>query len=501
MSEQPPLRRYLEVLGRQAWLIGAIVALAVATALLVTTLQTPVYRASMGIVVGQGGGVFQPGFGGNVEPFTLTLSNLLRTNVVAERVTNNLNLDKPPDQLLSDMRVRSKPASSVLEVSYDSTDKESAVAVLNEVGRVFIDLVDEKLGANPSSPGRRSEDTEITARVFDPAHLESEPVSPRPMRTLGFAGMLGLLIAITLVFVRDSLDDRIRRPKDAEEWFGAPVIGTLPAHLPADRVTAVPTDRRTHEAFEALRLLCAKLEFSNVPVSGPAIVITSAQETEGKSSVAANVSIMLATAGRDVVCVGADLYRPTLHDFFDLPEDAPGLIDVLQRRAQLADVFQTVNLTGLAAGGGPTPTAISTARREGRSDGAAPASPRGRLRVITAGRVEPNAIRLLDEHRIAGLVNGLRESADYAIFDSPPVLFVGDAYPLLLAADSVIVVARSGRTTQGNAEAVRATLESLEVQRVGLILTDSLERVDSLYGARAYSGLEVAPRHQKSGRR
>lgn len=498
MSEQPPLRHYLEVLGRRGWLIGVIVVIAVAAAGLATALQTPVYRASMGLVVGQGGGVFQPEFGGSVEPFTLTLSNLLRTNVVAERVTRNLQLDTTPEQLLADIKVRSKPASSVLEVSYDSTSKQRAVVVVSEIGRVFTALVDEKLGVTPRDRNRGGEAAVITARVFDPAHLEAGRVSPRAARTLAFAGMLGLAIAIGLVFVLESLDDRVRRPKDAEEWFGAPVIGTLPRGVHAAPTAVLQTGRQRRGVFEALRLLCAKLQFSHGPVSGPAIVVTSAQETEGKSTVAANLSVALAAAGRDVVCVGADLYRPTLHEYFDLPVDAPGLIDVMQGRTQLARAFQEVSMNRLSSVDASAPTVIPRARHDGKSEVRAP-SARGRLRVITAGRVEPDAARQLDEGRIADLIDALRTSAEYVIFDSPPVLLVGDAYPLLAAADSVIVVARSGRTTQGTAEAVRATLKSLRVERVGVILTDSRERVDAGYGAGGYGELELTSPREKSG--
>lgn len=522
MSEQPPVRHYVELLGRQAWLIAAFVALALGAAVVATALQTPVYRASTSIVVGQGGGVFQPEFGGTVETFTLTLSNLLRTNVVAQRVATNLQLDVSPDDLLADLRVSSKPESSVLDVSYDSTDKDLAVAVVREVGRVFTAQVDEKLG--PSRPGPDGGAAVVTARVFDPAHLEPGRVSPRPVRTLAFAGMLGLVIAIALAFVRDSLDDRIRRSKEAEEWFGAPVVGTLPRETHAISATEGQIEpqrgggvfeafrllassarsgriqRQRRETFEALQLLCAKLQFSHTSLSGPAIVITSAEEEEGKSTVAANLSVALAAAGRNVVCVGADFHRPTIHEYFDLPSDAPGLIDVMHRRAEFSDVFQSVPLNDLATGAAPRPTAISSARRGVRSAGTAPAL-RGRLRVITAGRVEPGAVRLLDERRLAMVIDGLRATADYIIFDSPPVLLVGDAYPLLVAADSVIVVARSGRTSRRTAQAVRATLDSLGVEHVGVILTGSQERVDSRYASATHRELELTSARETSGSR
>lgn len=522
MSEQPPLRHYVELLRRRAWLIASFVALALGAAALATAVQTPVYRASMGMVVGQGGGLVRPEFGGTVEPFTRTLSNLLRTNVIAERVVANLDLDISPDELLADIRVQSKPESSVLDVSYDSTDRETAVAVVTEIGTVFTAEVEDKLG--PGQTDRGSGTPGITARVFDPAHLEPGRVSPRPVRTLAFVGILALVLAIALAFVRDSLDDRIRRPKEAEEWFGAPVVGTLPHGIHAISATARKIEpqenggviqelrllaasaragrieRQRRDVFEALQLLCAKLQFSHAPLRGPAIVITSAQEEEGKSTVAANLSVALAAAGRDVVCVGADFHRPTLHEYFNLPSDAPGLIDVMQRRAEFADVFQSVPLRDLVTGDGRRPTAMSSARRGVRSGGAASA-PRGRLRAITAGRVEPGAVRLFDDHRLAMVMDGLRASAEYVIFDSPPVLLVGDAYPLLVAADSVIVVARSGWTSQGTAEAVRATLESLGVEHVGVILTDSEERVDFQYAADSYHRLELTSARETSGSR
>ena len=85
----------------------------------------------MGVVAPQG---LEPEFGGNVEPFTLTMSNLVRSNIVAETVIRNLGLQDSTQDLLGDVRVQSKPSTAALEVSYDSTNKQKAVAVLSEIG-------------------------------------------------------------------------------------------------------------------------------------------------------------------------------------------------------------------------------------------------------------------------------------------------------------------------------------------------------------------------------
>src|SRR5207247_7572751 len=116
-------------------------------------------------------------------------------------------------QLLGRVHVSTSPDSSVLDVSYETSDRPEAVRVLAEMGAVFTGLVRQKLG-EPRTRG-----AEITATVFDPAHLEPGRVSPRPARTLGIAGALGLAIALVLALVRESLDNRIRGRRDAEKWF------------------------------------------------------------------------------------------------------------------------------------------------------------------------------------------------------------------------------------------------------------------------------------------
>ena len=75
------------------------------------------------------------------------------------------------------------------------------------------------------------------------------------------------------------------------------------------------------------------------------------------------------------------------------------------------------------------------------------------------------------------------------IFDAPPLLLVADALPLALEADSVIVVARQGRTTRENAEAVRGTLESLGAANVAIVISDSNggDGYGAGYGYRYYS--------------
>jgi capsular polysaccharide biosynthesis protein len=188
---QPTARRQLDFLKRQAWFILLVTVVAVVVAAAVTLTKPKVYRAHTSIVIGQAGGIFQPQFGNVFQPFTQTMSSLLKSEIVAETVIRDLNLDKTPKSLLSDVKVSTTPNSAVLQVTVDSTDRSYAVRVLRRMASVFTSLVEEKLGGTPKTPGAAGALPPITATVFDPAHASStrsrrsRPAQSRSRESLG----------------------------------------------------------------------------------------------------------------------------------------------------------------------------------------------------------------------------------------------------------------------------------------------------------------------------
>jgi capsular exopolysaccharide synthesis family protein len=436
-DHQPDLRHYLRILRRQGALIVGAAALAIGAAAAVTAVEQPVYRASMKIVIGQGGGTFQAPYGGAVEPFALTMSNLFKSDVVAREAIANLGLKLTPKGLLGHVNVATTPQSSVLNVAYDTSDRTRAVSTLAEMGRVFTTLVKHKLG-EPLSAG-----TAVTATVFDPAHLEPGRVSPRPVRNVGLAALLGIAVGVVLAFVRESLDDRIRSRRDAERWFRGPVLGALPRG-----VAASPTGGALRPA-DTMTMLRANLQFREGG-GGGAILVTSGLQGEGKTTLVAHLCVALAAGGNRVIGVEGDVRRPRLRQYLGVASGAFGLIDVLEGKAELAEALVDVPLQTAANG----------------------AAPGGSLQVLPSRRMRTPPGDLLTPERVSQLADELRAVADYAIFDAPPILLVGDAFSFARAADDVIVVAREGRTTKESAEAVRVTLERLGVERVAVVLTD-----------------------------
>ncbi|MFZ1879561.1 MAG: Wzz/FepE/Etk N-terminal domain-containing protein [Gaiellaceae bacterium] len=473
----------MHVLKRRAWLVALMVGLAIAAALVVSASQSPTYRASMKIVVGQGNGFFQPQFGSSVQPFAQTMTNLLESDIVASTAIQSLHSQLTPKELLANLSVSSNPESSVLQVSYDAASPREAVTILTQVGQSFTLLVRQKLNnghatATGSSP--------ITASVFDPAHALSGTVSPRPVRNAVVAGALGLILGIAAAFLREATGERIRSREQAENWYRAQLVGSIPKATRRFFSGTGGADQRALQ--EALHMLRANLEFSSDGHAGPCIAVTSAIAGEGKTTLAANLATMLALAGKKTICVDGDLRKPDLATYLGYEVEGPGLSDVLEGKAAVADALFDVSLSWLTIGGRTIPQHMwssTGATRDSRGRG-------GGLRLLAQGTPHRDPANLFQPDAIKKLFKDLGGLAEYVIFDTPPLLLAADAVSVVHAANSVIIVARADYTPRGAAEAVAATLDDLGVTRRLVVLNGS-SRSDSYGAYGAYGRYGVDP--------
>jgi capsular exopolysaccharide synthesis family protein len=445
------LRQYVQILRRRAWLVVLVPAIALGLTLALVSSREQVYLAKMTLVVGEQPRANEPPSLGSGS-VTRTLTNLMESDLIARSVIERLELDETLETFGQKLKVEVLPDTSVLDVSYETTDGDEGLRVVGELARAFTNRLDETLGI--MSGQRRSGSFRLVVRVFDEPHVE--PVASSPVTTIVFAVAAGLVLGIMLAIGREALDSRMRTRRDAEQWFGAPVVGALPKGMRGKPPPGVGGVRRRHEnrRVASLDLLRARLQFAGMGVAGPTILVTSAAVGEGKSTVAANLGAALAWTGERVVCVDADVRRSSLQRYLGIETASPGLTEVLNGEAVLEETLIPVELV--------QPT----------SNGAGPADASGHLEVLPAGSKPHTLGSVLTPEIVTALLERLRARADYIVFDAPPLL-VADAYPLAIQADNVLIVARSGQTTREQAESVRATLEGLGVRKVGVVLTDA----------------------------
>jgi succinoglycan biosynthesis transport protein ExoP len=464
----------LEIVRRRLLLIFLVASMTIGAAAAYTFHQPVHYRATMKIVIGQNGGVFNPQFGSSTEALTQTMSDLIQSNVVAHEVLQRLGLlaTKEPGALLGNLSVITKPENSSIQVSYDDNSPEVAVRVLGEVGSVFTGLVRTQLtssSSRPSGTGGTSLDTRITASVFDPAHALPGKVQPKPVRNIALAIILGSFLGLGAAVLREQFDDTIRGVEDAEAASGRTVTATLPPDLigyhPFERTISRKRDPVLTEL--AVSRLRAGILWSPDSRRARTLLVTSANPQEGKSTIAANLGVALAKEGRRVIVIDADLRRPTLHQFMSLgvgPETVS--FDLLVRgEATIAEALVEVPLE--APSFGPNRKAELLVARS-------PDEPKGRLQAILAapGHAWPSEFGF---DRIAAVLAQLQERADYVLVDTPPILAFSDAYPFAIAVDAVLAVIRNGKSTSASTVAMMRALQRLQVRNVELIVTDAPE--------------------------
>jgi capsular exopolysaccharide synthesis family protein len=272
----------------------------------------------------------------------------------------------------------------------------------------------------------------------------SSPIRPNSMVNMAIGGILGLLLAGAFAFVNEYMDDTLRSPEEVSEILNLPVLGYIgdmdrpriraPKGKDMPYVLAQPRSPVT-EAFRSLR---ANLEFIDLSLGQPVrtLAITSSSVSEGKTTIATNLAIVMAQMGRRVVLIDADLRRPQVHRTLGISNVA-GLSDVLRGHASLQEVAQPWG--------------------------------NGNLMIITSGSLPPNPAEILSSDNMNDVIQELKNISDMVIIDSPPSL-LADSAVVAARADGVLLVIQSNKTQLNAATAMIDQLKRVGARVVGVAL-------------------------------
>lgn len=284
----------------------------------------------------------------------------------------------------------------------------------------------------------RLQNTLNVARI-DAAQINPSPIRPRTSLNTLLGALAGVILAVSVIFLRDFLDDTIKNREDIKRMFGLPTLGQIPLHEAPEEVGLFIANQPRSPISETYRALRTNLEFSAVDLPLKTILVTSAGPGEGKSTVATNLAGALAQAGKKVLLIDTDLRRPRVHQYLGLGNRF-GLSELFLGQGSLRDVIQVYE--------GPNNTQFD---------------------VVTTGAIPPNPGELLSSERMKALLTEAAEIAGIVVIDSAPSL-VADSQAISASADGVIIVVEAGGT---HAEPVRAMLETLrrtQTRILGLVL-------------------------------
>ena len=431
------LRDYWNTIRRRWVSVVVCFLLALAVAGAITWQMTPLYESRAQLFISTSESDTSTAYQGGLYATQRVASYAELVNEsrdLAARVSNSLGGELDPDELQDQVTATVKPETVILELAVVDPDAARA----RDIAQAYAEGLSEQVSDLETPPGR--DVAPIKATIVDNAQISSDPVSPQPVRNLGLAAVLGLLLGVGLAVARELLDTSVSSPDDVADVTDAPILGNI--HADSNAVSQLPAAvlKSPTPWSEAFRVLRTNMQYVEVDHNRRVFVVSSSLPSEGKSTTAVNLAITLALAKQRVALIDCDLRRPLVADRLGL-DDAVGTTSVLIGQVALEDALQEHHPSGLT--------------------------------VLTSGPVPPNPSELLQSIAMEKLLHELRDQFDVVLLDAPPLLPVTDAALLAAQADGAIVVVRHGKTSREQLRHALDRVEAVDAKIAGVVMNQT----------------------------
>ncbi len=309
-------------------------------------------------------------------------------------------------------------------------------------------------------------------RVIDLAELPTNTVRPRKQIIYLIGLGFGFMLAVGLIFVRDLVRNEIDSiekleakdttilsiipdlKKTGKKQLKKGLSTVLVKGFPISTELSLVIDSIS-PVSESYRRLQSNVIYAQPDNPLKTIVVTSANKSEGKTTVASNLAIALTESGKKVVILDADFRRPRVHSVFGV-EKEPGVIEV---------VFNDVGLP------------------ESIKENIVP-----NVDVLVSGKRPPNPVEISRSERLSEIIHVLEDQYDHVIIDTPPFGIISDAAPLIVNSSGVIVCCRFNQTRDPEFDILMKNLTNINANVLGTVLTafDPKKAAGSYYSSYYY---------------
>lgn len=346
-----------------------------------------------------------------------------------------------------DAKSRSISANRLKQIELDRLERE--VQSNKELYEAFLSKFREAdLSSSASQVAR--------ARIIDRAMPPGGPIYPQKQRIVFTWALGGLLLGIGLAFMREQLDSTFKNGRVVEMKLGLPLFGVMQSmQKKVENVERLYLENTRSVFSEAINHIRTGVMYSNVDHPPQVVVITSSVQSEGKTTLASNLALSYAQMGSTLL-IDADLRRPRIKNLVDTGVKV-GLVDCVAGVASLQECVKQ--------------------------------DPQEKnLSILKSGTTPPNPLELLASEKFKQTLNELRQSFDYIVIDTAPVLPASDAVVLGQICDCLLLVVQSDRTTYHMARDAIKRLNASKVDVTGLILTQANIKKDNPYAYGGYYG-------------
>lgn len=504
-------QRYLDIIRRWLWLIVLATVSAGVITFWISSRQPTIYEARARLIIGPGVEGLNPNendiqTGGLLMQ---TYAELATTRPVLQTVIDTLGLQMTPDELNKMLTVRPTVETQFLTIVVEDGDPERAKAIANVLTDELVRLSptgDQESGAAVVRTQMREQAVKIEENIADieagiatledefqattdverrralsdqlalerqrlsDAHatlallydslqqaitnqvqvvesaLTAEPLPSQVQLSVLMGAMAGLILSIVIALTFEFLDDfTVKTADHVEGLTGLPTLAGIGEIKSPDKLVTI-TEPRSSTA-EAFRVLRTSIQFSSVDTPSRSILVTSSMPSDGRSTTAANLAVVMAQAGHNVLLIDADLRRPSQQRLFDLPNTL-GLTSLLLEFQASKDDAEIEKLVH---------NVVQPTRVEG-------------LQLLTSGPIPPNPSELLGSTKMKLLLSKLAAQYDFVILDSPAVLLATDPAVLSVHADATLLVAWVGKSRKVHLQQAAEHLREVNANLLGCVL-------------------------------
>ncbi len=274
---------------------------------------------------------------------------------------------------------------------------------------------------------------------LDPAITSGAPIEPNEKSIYTYALVIGLVIPVSLIFIRDILNDKVLNRLDITQRTKMPIIAEI-SHVEDEKDRLVVADKSRDITAEQFRILRTNLFF--LLQDRNTIMLTSSMSGEGKSFIALNLAAVLAISGKQVAVLEFDLRKPGLIKKLGIKKKPIGISNFLAR--------QTDDLS------------LMYHQLENYST----------LHVYGSGPLPPNPAELMIGNRMTELFTKLKEKYDYVVVDTSPVGLVSDAFSLMDYVDTCLYVVRQRVSLKKQLHFAEDLYLNHQLKNVGMVFND-----------------------------
>jgi len=259
---------------------------------------------------------------------------------------------------------------------------------------------------------------EVTLKQMDESGFPEEPANTAGSRKAAAAAMLAtLLLCLAWLSFKSVTRKTIRTEEELTRYFNAEYLGNLPSVIFKKRSkTQNPTVTIDAEGIpfafvEAVRTIRHRVEREAQKYSAKVILVTSALQAEGKTTMSTNLAIALANRKHNVLLVDGDLRNPSILPSLGMEPSEKGMVDLLTDKAGVDEILT-------------------------------PYKDRKHLAILPGGIPIDNPTALWSSEHTEKLIQRLKDMCDYVIIDAPPSALVSDASLIARIADGCVYIVR-----------------------------------------------------------